>query len=62
MQAKLKLEITAYEYFNLQHNFLNTKTVLNILKTEVSKENYNKNEFIIIAEERLRIKQNILLP
>ena len=25
MQAKLKLEITAYEYFNLQHNFLNTK-------------------------------------
>ncbi len=38
-----------------------TNDILNISKTEVSKENYNKNEFLIIAEERLRIKQNILL-
>lgn len=38
-----------------------TSDILKISKNEVSKENYNKKEFIIIAEERLRIKQNILL-
>jgi hypothetical protein len=38
-----------------------TNDILKISQNEVSKENYNKNEFIIIAEERLRIKQNILL-
>jgi len=38
-----------------------TSDILIISKNQVSKENYNKKEFIIIAEERLRIKQNILL-
>ncbi|WCC46260.1 hypothetical protein [Tenacibaculum finnmarkense] len=38
-----------------------TNDILTISRNEVKKENYNKNEIIIIAEERLRIKQNILL-
>jgi hypothetical protein len=38
-----------------------TNDILKISKTEVKKENYNKKELILIAEERLKIKQNILL-
>lgn len=38
-----------------------TNDILKISKTEIKKENYDKNEIILIAEERLRIKQNILL-
>jgi hypothetical protein len=38
-----------------------TNDILKISRNEVKKENYNKNEIITIAEERLKIKQNILL-
>jgi hypothetical protein len=38
-----------------------TNDILKISQTEIKKENYNKKEIIHIAEERLRIKQNILL-
>lgn len=38
-----------------------TNETLKISKSEIKKENYNKNKVILIAEERLRIKQNIIL-
>ena len=38
-----------------------TNDILEISKSEIKKENYNRNDVIQIAEERLRIKQNILL-
>lgn len=38
-----------------------TNDILKISQSEIKKEKYNKQEIILIAEERLRIKQNILL-
>jgi hypothetical protein len=38
-----------------------TNDILNLSKVEIKKENYDNDKLIIAAEERLRIKQDILL-